>query len=97
MTKSKLEKEIEDRFCKIAERQGCKLVKFEDKSQVGAPDRLILCPNGRALFIEFKKPLEFPRATQRKYLRELKALGFTATWADNLEFALKVLAEELLK
>lgn len=50
---------------------------------VGIPDRLILLPKGRALFVEFKRPGEKPRAIQWWWLKKLRALGFVAEYVDN--------------
>lgn len=47
------------------------------------PDRLLLLPGGRAVFVECKAPGEKPRPEQGRELARLKALGFEAYWTDS--------------
>ena len=88
MTK-KLESKIERNFRKRIQALGCIVVKFEDPAHRGAPDRLILCPNGRAVFIEFKKPGCEPSGHQIRYLETLRGMGYLVGWADNEAAALR--------
>jgi hypothetical protein len=73
---SPLEKEIEDKFCEYAREKGCEPIKFKDPSRRDAPDRMVLCPGGRTIFFEFKRPGEKPRYGQLQYHRALENLGF---------------------
>ena len=84
-----LEKEIEKKFCEYAIKEGCYPVKFEDPSRRGALDRMILCPGGLVLFIEFKRPGEKPRDEQLEYMNGLIKLGFFAVWTDNFDDAVQ--------
>lgn len=49
----------------------------------GWPDRLILLPRGRAVFVELKAPGEVPTARQFRALDRLRDLGYLVTWSDN--------------
>ena len=72
-----LEKHEERRFVKLLKQKyNLPAIKFGDPSRRGAPDRLVLLPEGRAVFIEFKKEGALPRPEQLEYLDNLRALGF---------------------
>lgn len=51
------------------------------------PDRIVLLPGGRLIFVECKAPGEQPRADQLREHKRLRALGFTVVVLDskNLE------------
>lgn len=53
----------------------------------GVPDRLLLMPGGRLIFVECKAPGEKPRPEQLREHERLEALGFTVVVLDdkNLE------------
>jgi hypothetical protein len=83
-----LEKEIEKKFVKKVKKDfGAKVVKFKDAAQVGGPDRLILLPGAKAMFIEMKRPDGIVRKPQFRYRRELLALGFPSYICDSWEEA----------
>lgn len=72
----KFEKELEQKCIKeIHKRIGCLILKGFDRHY---PDRLILLPGGRAVFIEFKRPdsEEKLRFGQRFMKAQLEKLGF---------------------
>jgi hypothetical protein len=77
-----LEKTIETRIRRICEDLGCVPVKFCQPGVIGAPDRLILCPGGVALFLEVKRPGEVPTPHQLAYMGRLRAMGFRVRWTD---------------
>ena len=72
-------------------RAGCRVVKYVDPSVTGGPDRLVLLPNGVAMFIEFKQPGEVPRRDQIEYMMDLNRLGFPAFWAVDDKFAMEII------
>lgn len=51
----------------------------------GVPDRIILLPGGRILFLEIKAKGKVPTALQRVWLERLRRLGFRAEWTDSTE------------
>ena len=60
----------------------------------GFPDRTVLI-RGRIAFVELKAPGEKPRPEQYKWLKDLRALGFVAGWADNVDDAWAIVEEAL--
>lgn len=53
----------------------------------GAPDRLVLLPNGRHLFVEFKAPGRKPSRLQKEWISRLNLMGHPATWCDSYQDA----------
>ena len=49
----------------------------------GKTDRLVLCPGGRAIFVEFKRPGEKLRKLQAAWKTWLEGLGFEHHTIDN--------------
>ena len=70
------EADIEDAFCKHAIKSGCKALKLVYLRRRGFPDRTVLCPNGRVLFIEFKRKNTHQTSTQFAVQQMLEYLGF---------------------
>ena len=72
-----LEKEIEKKLRKAVENFGGKCLKWTCPGWSGVPDRIILLPGGRLVFVETKRPkggaLE---AMQKWWAKELARLGF---------------------
>lgn len=87
------ESTIEKRFRENCEALGCMVRKFSIHSN--DPDRLILAPGGKAMFLELKRPGEVPRPGQLKRLEELRALGYPAGWSDNAEDATQWVKNEI--
>jgi hypothetical protein len=71
-----LEKAIERRFVQNMKRLGIVALKLNLSGNVGWPDRMILLPGGRPLFIEFKVATSAPRKIQRNRHKKLKDLGY---------------------
>lgn len=61
-----LEKDVEKKVCDYAKQMGCYVRKFTSPSQRSVPDRIIITPAGRVIFIEFK------RAQQAGYTVDLQ-------------------------
>ncbi|MEG2898259.1 MAG: VRR-NUC domain-containing protein [Eubacterium sp.] len=57
----------------------------------GIPDRIVLLPGGKVGFIELKALGEKPRNIQKKWISQLKDLGFVSDWADNFEKAMRLI------
>lgn len=57
----------------------------------GLPDRLVLLPGGKAVFIEFKQTGGVVSPHQALWLKRLSALGFVAEVAHSVEEALSLL------
>lgn len=90
------EDDIEQAFCKHAKRLGCTPYKLIILRKKGFPDRTVLCPGGRILFIEFKKTGEDVDKTQSRVRTVLVDLGFKYHVCDNIGQAELILDTFLL-
>lgn len=81
----RIEARIEKALVDAAKKLGGLAIKIAPVSFVGLPDRLILLPGGRALFVEVKSPGQTPTPRQNWWMAKLRALGFTACWLDSVE------------
>ncbi|MFA6867571.1 MAG: VRR-NUC domain-containing protein [Clostridia bacterium] len=88
-----LEKEIEAKFRNEIHDLGGMALKFISPSLVGVPDRLVLMPNGKALFVEFKAPNKKMRPLQQMRKNQLTKLGFKVYYIDNIEKIREVIYE----
>jgi hypothetical protein len=79
------ESRIEKRLKKEIEKIGGKALKFVSPGVSGIPDRIVLLPQGRIVFVELKAPGEKLRALQEYRAKELKALGFRVEMIDTAE------------
>lgn len=77
------ERALERRFKKAVEKQGGEALKLTSPGRIGMPDRLVLAPGGRALFVELKAPGKKMRPLQLKRATELKSLGFSVYCIDS--------------
>ncbi|TFA77367.1 nuclease [Escherichia coli] len=75
---------IEKHLVAEVKKSGGVAFKFVSPGRRSVPDRIVLLPGGRLVFVECKAPGKAPRADQ---LRGLRALGFTVVVLDskNLE------------
>lgn len=81
MTKDS-EKDLERRLGKEVKALGGKSVKIFNPWEVGLPDRLLLLPGGRVIFVELKSTGEQPRPIQRVKHEELRRLGYEVRVID---------------
>lgn len=79
------ESTIEKRLKKEIELIGGKALKFVSPGVSGVPDRIVLLPHGRIVFVELKAPGEKPRAIQNYRAKELRGLGFEVKVIDSIE------------
>jgi hypothetical protein len=79
-----MEKTLERRLKREVERHGAKAYKFVSPGMAGVPDRLILIPGGRAIFVEMKDEGEKPDPLQVKRAKDLRALGFAVYCLDSV-------------
>lgn len=82
-----LESAIEQRFTREARNLNCLAVKMGVVSLAGFPDRLVLCPGGRAMFFEFKQPGKKRRKLQVRIGELIESLGFVVVEADDADEA----------
>ena len=71
------ERDLERRLRDQLRRAGCLPLKFESPGYTGVPDRIVLIPGGRIVFVEMKAPGEKERPRQRYVQGLLRRLGFT--------------------
>lgn len=81
MEESKIEKYLK----KEIELLSGKALKFVSPGTSGVPDRIVLLPQGKIIFVELKAPGEKPRPMQEYRIKELKALGFRVEIIDSIE------------
>lgn len=72
---AELESKIQARIIKRLESEGYYVVKLILTNKNGIPDLLVL-KDGRAFFVEVKRPGEKPRPLQEYRMNELRGLGF---------------------
>lgn len=89
------ESKIENRLKKEIELIGGKALKFVSPGMSGVPDRIVLLPHGRIVFIELKAPGKKPRPIQIKRIKELKDLGFDVRVIDSIN-GIKDFIEEVV-
>lgn len=75
MKEKPLESAIQAHIIKRYEAQGFYVVKLVLTNKPGIPDLLCL-KDGKAIFIEVKRPGEKPRALQEYRINELRDMGF---------------------
>jgi hypothetical protein len=81
LKESAIEKRLKKEILKI----GGKALKFVSPGVTGVPDRIVLLPHGRIIFIELKAPGEKPSPIQEYRAKELRALGFDVRCIDSVE------------
>lgn len=78
------EKQIEQRLIKEVKKIGGISPKFISPGFDGVPDRLVLLPDGRFVFVELKAPGKKLRPLQLKRKRQLEELGFKVYVIDDV-------------
>lgn len=80
-----MEKETEKYLVKSIEKYGGWCIKFPPIFLAGFPDRIVLMPGGRIVFVETKAPGKAPRLIQIKLHNKLRLLGFRVEVIDGRE------------
>jgi hypothetical protein len=81
MKESKIEKALKNKV----EEMGGMALKFVSPGMAGVPDRIVLIPKGRVVFIELKSPGKKLRPLQLKRKSQLELLGFKVYIIDSLQ------------
>lgn len=85
-----LESAVQGKIIKQLEAIGCVVIKIIKANKNGIPDLLVLLPNGRAVFIEVKKPGGVASKLQQYYIELLRKQGFTAFICDDPQDAVSM-------
>lgn len=74
---NKLEKDIEQKLRRTVEKHGGQCLKWVCPGWAGVPDRLVLLPGARVIFVETKRPKGGKLSKMQEWWRDrLTALGF---------------------
>lgn len=86
--KHRLEKDVEEKWCKVARKHKWKAYKFSSPGYSSVPDRMFI-RDGFVFFIEFKRPGGKPTANQLEEHKELRGKGMLVLVIDyfDKEFA----------
>lgn len=76
------ERDIEQQLVREVKRAGGLALKFVSPGWSGAPDRIVLFPDGKISFVELKAPGKKPRPLQLRRKRQLEVLGFSVFILD---------------
>ncbi|ARW39040.1 VRR-NUC domain-containing protein [Bacillus siamensis] len=79
------ESQLERILKREVERQGGKAMKFISPGLSGVPDRIVLLPGGKLVFVEMKAPGEKPRPLQLKRKKDLETMGFEVRVLDSID------------
>lgn len=74
---------IEKNLVAEVKKAGGVAYKFVSPGRRSVPDRIVMLPGGRLVFVECKAPGEQPRADQLREHQRLRALGFTVVVLDS--------------
>ena len=88
------EKIIERRLTQEVARMGGLALKFVSPGMAGVPDRLLLFPGGKIVFVEMKAPGKQPTPLQRLRHKQLRDLGFKVYVIDSATQIQSVLEAE---
>lgn len=77
------EKHIEQKLVKAVKSARGLALKFTSFGFDGVPDRMLLFPRAKAVFVEVKVMGQKPRPLQVRRKRQLEALGFSVYIIDN--------------
>ncbi|MDX7998791.1 VRR-NUC domain-containing protein [Xenorhabdus sp. Reich] len=74
---------IEKHLVNEVKKAGGIAYKFVSPGRRSVPDRIVVLPNGRVVFVECKAPGENPRPDQLREHERLRALGQTVVVLDS--------------
>lgn len=86
----RLESSVDSAFVRAVRREWPRamVIKLGGSGLRGLPDRLVLLPSGRAVFVELKRPGGRARRLQLHMRSKIQSLGFDAAVFDNAEDAI---------
>jgi len=87
------ESKIERHLKKQIELLGGQALKFVSPGVSGVPDRIVLLPQGRIIFVELKAQGKKARPIQEYRIKMIRALGFRVEIIDSIEKVNKFIKE----
>ena len=75
---------VENEFLKAVRKAGGVAYNLTSQTTNGLPDRLVLFPPGKTIFVELKAPGKMMRPLQRKRRYQLMKLGFPVLCIDRM-------------
>lgn len=87
------EKEIEKTMVDETKKKGGMALKLTSPSSSGLPDRMLLFPKGKVIFVELKAPGKKTRKLQDVVIASLLTLGFRVEVVDSKKRAKEVLSD----
>ena len=87
------ETRIENRLTKEIEKIGGKALKFVSPGTTGVPDRIVLLPHGKMIFVELKAPGKKQSPMQIYRAKEYRNLGFDVRCIDSTELIMELIEE----
>lgn len=90
------ESTLEQRLVSEVKRIGGKAPKWVSPGNRGVPDRLIILPNGKTIFVEMKAPGKPLEPLQEKWAKTLRDLGHNVFKIDSNEDIDKFIAKVIL-
>lgn len=84
------EKEIEKTMVDETRKKGGMALKLTSPSSSGLPDRMLLFPKGKVIFVELKAPGKKTRKLQDVVIEALRKLGFRVEVVDSKKRAKEV-------
>lgn len=86
MDKNNSEKYLEKKLVsELKKYKSCKCLKYTSHNVVGYPDRLILLPGGRCIWVEIKSKGRTLSEIQKVRVKELRDMGHTVCVVDDEE------------
>lgn len=93
------ESALESRLVREVKRIGGIAPKWVSPGNRGVPDRLVILPNGKTVYVEMKAPGKPLKPLQEKWAKTLSKLGHTVYTIDSNEridrFIAKVMLDEI--
>lgn len=91
------ESSLEYRLVREVERIGGKAPKWVSPGNRGVPDRLVILPGGRTVYVEMKAPGKPLQPLQWKWAKMLKAMGHAVYKIDSVDDIYRFIQEVMPK
>jgi hypothetical protein len=87
------EKAIETKLREEVKKSGGLALKFSSSYYTGIPDRIILLPGGKIIFVELKAPGKKPTPIQEVAIRKLRGMDFWVEVVDSCQTLEQLITE----